>query len=187
MASRQMLWSPSLAPRLHPCVSGLSVSSTGRTASCLPAPQWIADQHCGSRMLKCKLLGPTAVYCFKWGNQNMMCLLHITAMLSEQSTPVEAGSAYLFSASHTALEWSLRAAQCPAVCAAPLFGCTQLRWPCTTAAPHSMMSQQPASVLPPGLAVLQDGSSLLVVTLQQTLSSSAFAQMLDKDNAHVKA
>ena len=75
MASRRMLWSPSLAPRLHPCVSGLSASSTGRTASCLPATRWIVDQCYDSRSLEFKILGPTAAYCFMWGTQNTMCLL----------------------------------------------------------------------------------------------------------------
>ena len=37
---------PVTAPRLHPCVSGLSVSSIGHTASWLPATWWIVDQHC---------------------------------------------------------------------------------------------------------------------------------------------
>jgi len=51
----------------------------------------------------------------------------ITAYLSEQTIRAETSIAHLRSASHMALEWSLQAAQCPAVCAGPPPCCSQLQ------------------------------------------------------------
>ena len=81
MASRRMLWDPSLAPRLQPCVSGLSLSNTGRTASCLPVTCCVVDQHCDSSIPKSRLLGPTAVCCFVWVTQKMIHLLQSCSTL----------------------------------------------------------------------------------------------------------